>query len=215
MESIKIKNDDSFLKNIVSEDKMPERFSVATNLILICDNGKEAGFMLFDYEPDKWNQWYPYFVSINGEFNFKGGTYGQLTDIFKEEILLSDQMLGKNEHSKKNILRYIGLQAQCEVIEDVIEPEYWLKFSKTANVWTLYYIEFHQISSNQIVQLDVLDKENITIMPIRDDIISNVVDTGQYEGKDVVDNTISILRDKQVMGKLLEHTISVVFPEIN
>ena len=69
MTNIKILQTPEFLKTSIPEECIPKRFAVATNILLcaVMDHA-EKGFLLFNYEPEKWNQWYPYFSSISGKY---------------------------------------------------------------------------------------------------------------------------------------------------
>ena len=88
MANIKILQTPEFLKTIIPIESIPQRFAIATNILLCAEINKEnKGFLVFNYEPDKWNQWYPYFSSVNDMYTFKGKTYEDIVDIFEKNIM--------------------------------------------------------------------------------------------------------------------------------
>ena len=52
-----------------------------------------------------------------------------------------------------------------------------------------------------------MNKDVVDFMPLEKDIIDEVLKTGQYRGIDVVDNTLDIIKDKDILKKIMDSSI--------
>lgn len=211
MNNIKILQTAEFLSTPIPSEYIPQRFAIATNFLLCADLGREKkGFLLFNYEPQKWNQWYPYFSSVNSMYSFEGATYGDIVSIFNTYIMQRGDVQTRLSKAEREFVELLGITSgQIKIDESPISPEIWLKYSKTQNIWTLYYIEFFQISDLPPIDLESLDKDIVDFMPLTDSVIQDVLTTGKYRGINVVENTLEIIRDDKVLSALKDNSVSL------
>lgn len=210
-----IKFTDDLLNNNqrIPEECLPSRFAVSTNLIcfikeLITD---QEGVIILNYEPVKWNQWYPFYSTINDFYEFQSNHYGDLCNEFNS---LLDNFTGSEEDRiTKAVNEFIQL-FDCKDVSignnPLTEAEYWLKFSKTQNVWTLYLIEFYCVT-------DVGDKSNLldngkieqALIPLKDPGLKGFLETGKINNINVVNNTISLVSEVGILQEIKDNCILV------
>ena len=209
MANIKILQAPEFLKTFIPIESIPQRFAIATNILLCAEINKEnKGFLVFNYEPDKWNQWYPYFSSVNDMYTFKGKTYEDIVDIFEKNIMSRADVQMRFEKAESAFLNLLGIEGgDITIGESPVAPEMWLKYSKTQNLWTFYYMEFLQVKQIPKFDFKSLNKDVVDFMPLEKDIIDEVLKTGQYRGIDVVDNTLDIIKDIDILKKIMDSSI--------
>lgn len=211
MANIKILQTPEFLSTPVPAEYIPKRFAVATNILLCANIGEgRKGFLVFNYEPEKWNQWYPYFSSVNDMYKFEGKTYKDLVEIFEKDIILRTDVQNRLDKSKAAFLDLIGIVDGNIVLSDSpVAPEMWLKFSKTQNIWTFYYMEFFLVTKLTKINLKSLDSNIVDFIPLTEKVINETIKTGQYRGIDVVDNTLDIIKDKSILDTLKKSAIEI------
>lgn len=208
MANIKITKDPTFLETRIQEGCIPQRFAIATNLIMCVDiESENKGFLLFNYEPEKWNQWYPFFSSVNAMYEFVGEKYRDLVNVFEKDILSRDDVKDRFNKAKTAFLECVGFpNGDINVEDSIIEPEMWLKYSKTQNIWTFYYMEFMQITSTSSISIPFEGTEKLAFMPLTQQSIEEVVRTGVFRGINVVDNTLELLKNADIVRKIMERT---------
>lgn len=207
MQNIKVLQTSAFLETPIPTECVPRRFAIATN-ILLCDKNK--GLLLFNYEPQKWNQWYPYFSSVNDMYDFNGIKYKDIVDDFYENIMQREDVQRRIFKAEKAFLDLVDVpNGFVRLGDSPIAPEMWLKYSKTQNIWTFYYMEFLQVEDISKIDFESLDHDVVDFMPLTEDIINSVAESGQYRGVDVVDNTLDIIKNKEIISKLSLSSISL------
>ena len=211
MSNIKVLQTPEFLSSTIPAECIPQRFAIATNLLLCgaldCEN---RGLLLFNYEPEKWNQWYPYFSSVNDRYPFECTTYGDLVDIFTQEIMQRNDALNRVDKANMAFSKLLGISSEHTIIgNSPVEPEMWLKHSKTQNLWTFYYIEFLQVTHLPKVNWETLDTNIVDFLPLQEDTIRDVLATGKYRGIDIVENTLDIIQNSTILNEILCNSISV------
>lgn len=207
MSNIQIFMTPDFLSTTVPTECIPKRFAIATNILLCAFN---KGLLLFNYEPEKWNQWYPYFSSVNDMYEFKGATYEELVKDFKSHIMPRADVQARLEKAQQAFLNLLGVHGgEIKFCDSPIAPEMWLKYSKTQNIWTFYYMEFLQVQQLPTINFESLDSNVVDFMPLVENTIHEAVETGKYRGIEVVDNTIAILKNRENLSKLLSGAISI------
>lgn len=209
MENIKILEKKDFLETPIPAECVPKRFAIATNILLCADIGNdEKGFLIFNYEPEKWNQWYPYFSSVNDMYNFEGITYKDIVSIFERDIMPRADVCARISKAESSFLELLGIVDEHIIFNDSpVVPEMWLKYSKTQNIWTFYYMEFLQVKNLPDINFESLDPNVVDFMPLTKDVIDEVLKTKKYRGIDVVDNTLDIIKNHDILNKLINHTI--------
>lgn len=154
------------MNNKISKDMIPTRLDSAINLYV---NIKDKGLVLYNVNPDTWNCLYP-FYELNHKFTLDNYTISD-SDITYKELMEEYQKYyneihvignGYTKEKRKEILinEYKKtFNINNVLINDEIEPYYEIKYSKTKNVWTLYYFENYVVSS--IDNLDDLLEQQI------------------------------------------------------
>lgn len=207
MSNIQIFKTPEFLATPVPAECNPKRFAIATNILLCV---AKRGLLLFNYEPEKWNQWYPYFSSVNAMYDFQGTTYGELVADFETHIMSRTDVQMRFSKAQQAFLSLLGVgEGEIKFSASPVMPEMWLKYSKAQNIWTFYYMEFLQITQLPNINFDTLDPTVVDFMPLMGNTVLDVVETGKYRGIEVVDNTINILKNKEILSKLQSSAISI------
>lgn len=147
------------LKKKVPTEMMPSRLDSATDLY----TNTKHGLILYNILPDTWNVLYPFFQQKNKftidsyEIETKEITFQELIDLYNE-IYNNEYVIkrGFNEEKRKQVL----IQEFNETfdvsgtrINKKLDSHYELKYSKSKNVYTLYYLESYIVS-----EIDDIDK---------------------------------------------------------
>lgn len=147
------------LKKKVPTEMLPSRLDSATDLY----TNTKHGLILYNILPDTWNVLYPFFQQKNKftidsyEIETKEITFQELIDLYKA-IYNKEYVIkrGFNEEKRKQVL----IQEFNETfdvsgtkINEKLDSHYELKYSKSKNVYTLYYLESYIVS-----EIDNIDK---------------------------------------------------------
>lgn len=135
----------------VPKEMIPTRLDSAMNLYTnVAHNGK-TGIVVYNTNPNTWNCLYSFyelnhkFTIDNYKFNNKNITYRELIEEYKrvyEEVYEKEKGNSKNIRIQTLIDEYKRTFDLNNVhIGDELLPIFELKYSKTKNVWTLYYFE--------------------------------------------------------------------------
>lgn len=211
MENIRILETSEFLKERIPMECLPKRFAIATNLFLCARIEEDTrGLLLFNYEPEKWNQWYPYFSSVNALYDFKGETYGDIVNIFYNEILSREDVRTRFYKAKHNFSLQLNIPEEEIIIEkSPVNSEMWLKYSKTQDLWTFYYIEFLTIKKIPKIDFSSLDSNTVDFIPLTQSVINEVLKTGKFRGVDVVDNTLDLFKNKKIINDIIKDSVII------
>lgn len=142
-------------KNILDEnvpkEMIPTRLDSAMNLYTNVSYDGNTGIVVYNTNPDTWNCLYSFyelnhkFTIDNYNFNTENITYRELIEEYKrvyEKVYELEKGNTKNvriqtlidEYKRTFNLNYVH-------ISDELMPIFELKYSKSKNVWTLYYFE--------------------------------------------------------------------------
>lgn len=142
-------------KNILDEnipkEMIPTRLDSAMNLYTNVSYDGNTGIVVYNTNPDTWNCLYSFyelnhkFTIDNYNFNTENITYRELIEEYKrvyEKVYELEKGNIKNvriqtlidEYKRTFNLNYVH-------ISDELLPIFELKYSKSKNVWTLYYFE--------------------------------------------------------------------------
>lgn len=142
-------------KNILDEqvpkEMIPTRLDSAMNLYTNVSHNGKTGIIVYNTNPDTWNCLYS-FYELNHKFtidNYNFGkeniTYRELIEEYKrvyEEVYEKEKGNTKNVRIQTLIDEYKRTFDLNNVhISDELLPIFELKYSKSKNVWTLYYFE--------------------------------------------------------------------------
>lgn len=145
------------LEQQVPQDTMPTRLDSALILYTTVEHNSEAEILTYNINPTTWNCLYPFYemnhkFTVN-DFSFSGKnpTYGQLIEEYQQVYkTFYEENGGWTKDRRKATLidefvKTFGLN--CATISTELTPIYELKFSKTKNVWTLYYFENYVVGT--------------------------------------------------------------------
>lgn len=202
------------LNQKVPKDMIPTRLDSALNLYTNIHYKDKTGIIVYNINPDTWNCLYSFyelnhkFTIDNYNINIKNPTYGELIEEYKSVYQkVYEQEMGYNKNERINILtsEYKNTFNLKNIkVDDELSSFFELKYSKSKNVWTLYYFENYVTGS--IDNIHDLLKQNIyeqKILPL--DASINKID-----GVDVVSNLSYLLKDKFNIEKLNKNLIEIV-----
>lgn len=185
------------LNKKVPADMFPKRLDSALNLYTYIDS---KGILLYNINPTTWNILYPYFEQKN-KFTLDNYQFSNTNLTFKE-LILEYQKEYKNNYEKiqgysKNVRRNIlveGFKKEFGLkeveIDAELKPVYELKYSKTKNVWTLYYFE------NYVVKVVQPLKNLITQQKYQQEFLPINYQGTKINNIEIVENMLFILNDK-------------------
>lgn len=187
----------------VPKEMIPTRLDSALNLYTnVLVNGK-SGLLVYNVNPNVWNTLYSFyelnhkFTIDEYEFSKDNMTYRDIIEEYIKEYNETYEIkLGYTKEKRKQVLseEYIKtFNLNNVTIKDELEPIFELKYSKSKNVWTLYYFENYVASSvdnlEELVNQKVYEQK---ILPL-DSTITNV------DGIDVTSNLSYLLSiDKNI-----------------
>ncbi len=156
-------------KNMLNEkvplEMIPTRLDSATDLYTYTKNG----LLLYNINPNTWNVLYPFFQQVNKftidsyEIENKNITYKDLIEIYNN--VYNTEYVAKrgfDENTRKQVLidefnKTFGVSGTK--ISDKLDSHYELKYSKSKNVYTLYYLESY--IANNIDDVDKLLNQKV------------------------------------------------------
>lgn len=199
------------LNKQVPKEMIPTRLDSALNLYTSIHYKNKTGIIVYNTNPDTWNCLYPFyelnhkFTIDNYKFNNENSTYG---DLIKEYQLVYhkvyEQEKGYTKEKRINTLiseftKTFNLTNAS--ISDELETIFELKYSKSKNVWTLYY--FENYVTNKVENINDLITQNLYDQKILslDSSITSI------DGINIVGNIPYLLSIKSNIEKLHNNTI--------
>lgn len=197
----------------VPKDMMPTRLDSALNLYTNINYKNETGIIVYNTNPNTWNCLYP-FYELNHKFTIdkykfsnENPTYGELIQEYKSVYQkVYEQEKGFKKETRINILINEFKQTfnlKNININDELEPIFELKYSKSKNVWTLYY--FENYVANRIDNINNLLNQNLyeqKILPLDSSI-------QKIDGIDIASNVPYLLSNESNIKKLSNNLINV------
>ena len=156
------------LNEKVPKEMFPTRFDSATDIYINTENG----LLLYNINPTTWNLLYPFFgqnnkFTINSyDIKNKDITFKELIDIYKEiynrEYV---EKQGYNEDKRKqSLIEEFNntFKLNNTTISNKLDFHYELKYSKSKNVYTLYYLESYIV--NRVDFKSLISNSNFLII---------------------------------------------------
>lgn len=180
----------------VPKEMIPKRLDSATDLY----TNTKKGLTLYNIKPDTWNVLYPFFQQGNkftmDDFEVLNDdlTFGELINLYMDIYHKYYELeLGFYEEKRKSVLTQefnetFGVSGTK--ISKKLDAHYELKFSKSKNVYTLYYLESYIAS--YIDDVDKLLNQNVYAQELLD--LSQYPIPKEVNGVKLVDS-LSILND--------------------
>ena len=196
------------LSQKVPKEMIPSRLDSATDLY----TNTKIGLILYNIKPDTWNVLYPFFQQENKftidnyEIENKDLTFKELIEIYEDIYHNHYELeLRFNEEKRKEVLieefnKVFNVSGTK--ISEKLDSHYELKYSKSKNVYTLYYLESYIVSEiddvNRLLEQKVYAQELLNL--------NNYPVVKEINGIKVVDS-ISILDDKHKFDVVKENLL--------
>lgn len=169
---------EDMLSKKVPLEMIPTRLDSATDLY----TNTEKGLILYNIKSDTWNVLYPFFQQENKftidyyEIKNKDITYQELIDMY--QTIYEDEYVvkkGFDEDKRKQVLidEFNKIfHVSGTKISEKLNSHYELKYSKSKNVYTLYYLESYlangvddvsQLLNQKIYQQELLKLDSIPV----------------------------------------------------
>ena len=192
---------------------LPTRLDSAMNLYTNIKVNKKSGILVYNTNPDTWNTLYPFyeqnhkFTIDNYKFSKENITYRELLEEYQKvyhKIYEIDNQNTKSVRIKTLIEEYkktFNLKA-VHIGEELL-PIFELKYSKSKNVWTLYYFENYVV--DKIDELDTLLNQKIynqKILPLDPNI-------KELDGIELTSNIPYLLTLEENIEKLKKNIIEI------
>ncbi|MCT4612521.1 MAG: hypothetical protein N4A47_04040 [Clostridia bacterium] len=175
--------------------------SNANALIHIKDKG-----LLLKHSGDAWNMLMPIYATTIEKYNFISKRKEELLSEY-EEVALSFSLTTEAKKDKliAELAGRYGIR-EIEVLANV-STERRIKYSKTANEYRLYMMDFYIIKHISTMDQGIIESENIHFIPLEESILENVISSGMYKGYKIVNNVIDLLKDKSILEKIRRNYI--------
>lgn len=201
------------LNQKIPKDMIPTRLDSALNLYTNVHYNNETGIIVYNTNPDTWNCLYSFyelnhkFTIDNYNFNNDNPTYGDIIVEYKSVYQkVYEQEKGYKKEVRINTLKEEFIKTfhlENVNISDELEPIFELKYSKSKNVWTLYY--FENYVANKVDNICDLLNQNLyeqKILPLNSSIT-------KIDGVDIISNIPYLLSIKTNIEKLNNNIIEV------
>ena len=195
------------LNKKVPKEMFSTSFDSATDLYI----NTEKGLLLYNINPTTWNLLYPFFgqnnkFTINSyDIKNKDITFKELIDIYKEiynrEYV---EKQGYNEDKRKqSLIEEFNntFKLNNTTISNKLDFHYELKYSKSKNVYTLYYLESYivnRVDFKTLISQKNYPQEFLNLFSYHNET--------EINGVKLVDSLIYILKDKE-KNKLLKNNL--------
>lgn len=201
------------LNQKVPKDMIPTILNSALNLYTNVRCKNESGIILYNTNPDTWNCLYSFyelnhkFTIENYNFNIENPTYGELIEEYKSVYQkVYEQEKGYTKEVRINTLinefkKTFNLDNVN--ISDELEPIFELKYSKSKNMWTLYY--FENYIANKVDNINDLLNQKLyeqKILPLDSSI-------NKIDGIDITSNIPYLLSFESNIEKLNNNLIDI------
>ncbi len=196
------------LNEKVPANMFPTRLDSAMNLYAYIN---KKGLALYNVNPETWNCLYPFFelnhkfTIDNYKFENKDITYKELIlEYQKQYNLIHEIKNGYTKEKRKDILlseykKTFNLKSAT--INDELESFYELKYSKSMNVWTLYYFENYVV--NKVDDLDTLLNQRL----YEQEFIPLDYRSNQVNDTSIVENTLYLISNDENVKTLEENKL--------
>jgi hypothetical protein len=181
----------------------PKRGSLTINCLLTVKVNNEIKICYHNFDPVNWNEWYPFFSFHHSEIEMEFEKPEDLTGYFEKRSTIADKFVPSRMQSEvaERVKEVLGLDTVIINPVPLLKNDYWLKFSKTRNVWTLYCFVFYCASNIE---------PKGRLLSIKDPYISLVpIEATTYQGIKVVENTVEILSNKANYDFIVSNAIAL------
>lgn len=141
----------------VPKKMIPTRLDSAMNLYTNISYKDKTGIIVYNINPTTWNCLYS-FYELNHKFTIDEYNFGKEDITYRELIEEYQKVYKKIYEDKKGNIKNVRIQTLIDEykktfnlkdvhINDELLPIFELKYSKSKNVWTLYYFENYVVDN--------------------------------------------------------------------
>lgn len=190
---------------------IPTRLDSATDLYTYTD----YGLVLYNMKPTTWNVLYPFFQQSHkftiDDYKIESDdmTYQELVDIYQNVYHTKYEMEnGFDEEKRKEVLvkefnDVFGVSGTT--ISEKLDSHYELKYSKSKNVYTLYYLESY--IADKVNNVDQLLNQNVYQQKLLN--LDHYPIEKEIDGIPLVDS-LSLLDDNAKLERLKSNKIQSI-----
>lgn len=142
---------ENILDEKVPKEQIPTRLDSAVNLYTNVNYNNQTGIIVYNTNPDTWNCLYQ-FYELNHKFTIDNYKFSKENLTYRELIKEYQKKYEEVYENEKGNTKPVRIQTLIDEykrtfnlkdvhISDELLPIYELKYSKSKNVWTLYYFE--------------------------------------------------------------------------
>lgn len=204
-------------KNILDEqvpkEMIPTRLDSAMNLYTNVNYDNKEGIIVYNTNPDTWNCLYS-FYELNHKFTIDNYNFDKENITYRELIEEYQKIYKEIYEIEKGNTKEVRIQTLIDEykktfnlnsvhISDELLPIFELKYSKSKNVWTLYYFENYVADYIDNIS-DLLNQRlyDQKILPLDSSIKS-------LDGAELTSNIPYLLSIEQNIEKLRNNIINV------
>jgi hypothetical protein len=142
--------------------------------------------------------WYPLFEPENKfklDYKFSAKSYKELIEQY--DLLFNKEAKKKEGRilDTANYFKELYLIDEVHIDDFKINPQYYLKYSKSQLKWTIYRFEFYIVKAAPGLDLSIQTR-------IIQDLLPMNTDFNNYKGLPVVENLVKILENKEVAKEI-------------
>lgn len=182
----------------------PRRASLTVNCLIPIKRTGSFRLVCHNFDPNNWNQWYPPFTFYHCNLPAGLKTESELVQYFEKESAVADR-IGQPANLMRDLAEHVrsvlNLASAQIGREEFRAPHYWLKFSKSKGVWTLYCFAWFVLRSA---------KPGSRLAAEQPGVLAAVpLGATEYDGIALVENVKELWEDPEVLADLRAKAISV------
>lgn len=186
----------------IENEFMPKRIVVATNVFFTKrEEDGTISLLLFNY----YDNYAPYFCSHNIEKVFQANKCKDLEEEFKQGLKENNfEEKQRIIDTKKDIYNKMKIE-NIDIYKnnEILPDEYWIKYSVSKNVWSMYLIEHFLVKGlEKEINIKDIDLSKAIWLPVTDESIKEIISTGKYNNLQIVDTLVELLKDKNLVNNL-------------
>lgn len=186
----------------VPTEVVPQRVIFSISLLIPCTfRNHLTRLFVVNYDPQTWNIWFP-------PYHFYVWKLPAATDLSYDELIQhaiahcpSGEWLQPATHlpeAVKGISQFLSVEDLKVSPTPVVEMEPSLKYSKSKNQWTFYLSSYYMVEHvTEIEQLLNWHAAPTALLPILGPEFCSILTSSHYEGLEVVDNLVKLLKQQR------------------
>jgi hypothetical protein len=201
---VRLRTGDRWQSRSIAEELRPKRGSLTVNCLVPIERAGRVAVVCHNFDPKNWNQWYPPFTFYHCEVPSELTTEGELISYFESRSPVATVATDRNKLRQElgdAVKVLFGLERAAVSETELAEREYWLKFSETRKVWTLYCFVWCVLETAE---------PRAKLGEERSAVIGQVpLGATSYHGLAVVENLCALWQNKPAVERLRARTLSM------